>query len=629
MIKINGNRIEPAEIESAVKSILKIDWCAVRGFVSEDQSFICAYYKDDIKFDADTLRAQLQKKLPYYMIPAHFTKIDTIPVKSNGKLDRNALPKPEIQNAERTYKDPTTEIEAALCKAMQKVLGLERISVDDDFYEMGGDSLSSMEMLMESGLPGLDAGCIFRGRTAAQIAKLYMEQIQNRDPDGDEEANDWAKLEEHKLTPEQLDFFNYQSYMPNSTMYNLFDMIRFEKKEIDVDRMAKAVETAFKNHPALSTVLQYNENGELIQKYDPKMSIVITPERISEDELNKIKDTLVAPFKIINSQLFRCRLFETEETVYLFFDVHHIVFDGTSLDILISNVINAYLGKPLETDYYYLVLTRRKQMEFTDFYQESRQYHENTYGNVNWTTYPKFDKKTQENTLDSLFCKETLSPVHISSVEKKFMVSRNEFFIAATLLAIAINTNKNDVKVSWVYNGRDDLASKSSVGLLCRELSAALRLCDKTNLSDILTEIHEQVRDGIKYSCYPYMANVPQDDEGDIVCVLYQRDIREADEFDGMNAKKVEIAHNNAAAQSVLDIQILDKEDGLQYVFDYSASRYKQETMSEFQNLFKRVVSAIVNNANTDGYDFEQLKKDVCGNRGLMQKLKAIFAKRN
>ena len=628
MIKINGNRIEPAEIESAIKSILKIDWCAIRGFVSEDQSFICAYYKDDITFDADSLRAQLQKKLPYYMIPAHFTKIDTIPVTSNGKLDRNSLPKPEIKNAERGYKEPTTEIEAALCNAMQKVLGIEHISIDDDFYEMGGDSLSSMEMLMESGLPGLDAGCIFRGRTAAQIAKLYMEQIQNRDPNGDEEANDWAKLEEHKLTPEQLDFFNYQSYMPNSTMYNLFDMIRFEKEEIDVDRMAKAVEMAFKNHPALSTILQYNENGDLIQKYNPNMSIEITPERISEDELNNIKDTLVAPFKIINSPLFRCRLFETETAIYLFFDVHHIVFDGTSLDILIKNVINVYLGIPLETDYYYLVLTRRKQIEFTDFYRESRQYHENTYGNIKWTTYPKFDRKTQENTLDSLSCKETLSPVHISSVEKKFMVSRNEFFIAVTLLAIAINTNKNDVKVSWVYNGRDDLASKSSVGLLCRELSAALRLRDKTNLSDIFTEIHEQVRDGIKYSCYPYMANVPQDDEGDIVCVLYQRDIREADDFDGMNVNKVEISHNNAAAQSVLDIQVLDDEDGLQYVFDYAASRYEKETMSDFQNLFKRVVAAIVNNANTDGYDFGQLTKDARGKKGFKQKIKDMFARK-
>ena len=115
---------------------------------------------------------------------------------------------------------------------------------------------------------------------------------------------------------------------------------------------------------------------------------------------------------------------------------------------------------------------------------------------------------------------------------------------------------------------------------------------------------------------------------GDIACVLYQRDIREADDFDGMNVKKVKIAHNNAAAESVLDIQILDDEDGLQYVFDYEVGRYKQETMSEFQNLFKRVVAAIVNNTSTDGYDFGQLKKDLYIKESLMQKIKAIFAKK-
>ena len=627
MIKINGNRIEPAEIESAIKSILKIDWCAVRGFVSDENSFICAYYTADVAFDADNLRAQLQKRLPYYMIPAYFTKIDKIPVKSNGKMDRNALPKPEIKDVEKSYKEPSNEIEVALCNAMQKVLRIERIGIDDDFYEMGGDSLSSMEMLFESGLPGLDANCIFRGRTPAKIAQLYLEQIQNHDPSGDDELNELAKYEEHKLTPEQLDMFNYQSYMPDSTMCSLFKLLRFDKNEVDISRMAKAIEMAIKNHPALRTSLQYNGEGELVQKYDPKISVTITPEKISEEELRILKDTLVVPYKMLNSPLFRCRLFETEIAAYLYINVHHIIFDGTSFNIFMNSVINAYFGAPLEKDYYYLVLAMRKQMEFTDFYLESHQYHEDKYGNVKWTAYPKFDKKTQENKPESLFCKEELSPVHISSVEKKFMVSRNEFFIAVALLAIAISTKKNDVHVSWVYNGRDDMASKSSVGLLCRELSAALRLRNKTNLRDIFAEIHNQVRNGIKYSCYPYMAMKPQNEEGDIACVIYQKDIREGDDFVEINMEQMEIAQNNAAAQSVLDIQILDGEDGLQYVFDYAAGRYEKETMSEFQNLFKRIVAAIVN-ANTDCYTFEQLTKDVCGKKGLMQKTKGIFARK-
>ena len=318
MIKINGNRVEPAEVEAAICSELNIKWCAVRGFTEEETSFICAYYKDNIVFDPEELRIRLQKKLPYYMIPAHFVKIANVPEKANGKMDRNALPKPEIKDILQTYKEPTNEVETALCLAMQTVLHINRIGINDDFYEMGGDSLSSMELLMESGLPGLDVGCIFRGRTAAKIAKLYLEQMQNRELNDEVMLNDLAKREEHKLTPEQLNFFKNQSYLPNTTMYNLFKLIRFDKKELDLARFAKAIEITIKNHPALCTILQYNEDGELIQKFDQKMEVVITPEKISEEELDKVKDTLVAPFDIINSPLFCCRLFETEAAAYLF-----------------------------------------------------------------------------------------------------------------------------------------------------------------------------------------------------------------------------------------------------------------------------------------------------------------------
>ena len=91
--------------------------------------------------------------------------------------------------------------------------------------------------------------------------------------------------------------------------------------------------------------------------------------------------------------------------------------------------------------------------------------------------------------------------------------------------------------------------------------------------------------------------------------------------------KSLEIQQNKAASQAVLDIQILDGEAGLQYVFDYAASRYKKETMIEFQNLFKRVVASIVN-ANADSYTFEQLKKDLHEKKGLLQGIKDAFAKK-
>ncbi len=181
MIKINGNRIEPAEIEAAVKQALNIDWCAARGFEEEGKSYLCAYFTADVKFDPSALREELLKRLPYYMIPAYFMKIDSVPLKANGKLDRKALPAPDAKDFQSSYLAPTNDVEKAICQAMAKVLGLNRVGIEDDFYEMGGDSLGSIDLVTGCALEGLNAGLIFRGRTPAKIAKLYMDSLAQND----------------------------------------------------------------------------------------------------------------------------------------------------------------------------------------------------------------------------------------------------------------------------------------------------------------------------------------------------------------------------------------------------------------------------------------------------------------
>lgn len=199
------------------------------------------------------------------------------------------------------------------------------------------------------------------------------------------------------------------------------------------------------------------------------------------------------------------------------------------------------MGNPLENDYYYLALQRREQMQLTDFYNESCKYFEDKYENVKWTVCPKIDAVTRENKLGELSCEAEVLPAQLSLFEKKYMVTRNEFYVAVTLLAIAISTNTNDVQVSWIYNGRDDLVASSSVGLFYRDLPVALRLCDETNLRDIFSEVHQQVQNGIKYSCYPYIESKPQIVDGDVTCVLYQRDLRDVGDFGGLTVEEIEI----------------------------------------------------------------------------------------
>ena len=593
MIKINGNRIEPAEIEAAVKSVLKVDWAAARGFDEGGKSFLCAYYTADVAVDTEKLRTELMKRLPYYMIPAYYIHIDKVPLKANGKLDRKALPKPDISDFRTDFAAPETETQKALCAAMEKVLKLDRVGLHDDFYEMGGDSLASIEMITESGLPGLVASQIFRGRTPEKIAELYEEALAKGSGVDPDTENAEALKEVHPLTREQLYMFDYQLYTPASTMYNLFSVMKLDKEVFDPEKLAAALETAIRNHPALLTMFDYDNDGNLVQCYRPDLMRPIHVEKMSEFEFRFVKDMLVYPFKLIGGRMSRCRVIETEKAVYVFFDVHHSLFDGTSLKVFLGNIGKAFMDMPLDTDYYYLMLRRREQAVQSAFYEESRKYFEERYDNIEWSGYPKTDHESRENEMGELITSLELSQAQLAESERSFRVSRNEFFITVAAIAIALYNKVNDVKLSWIYNGREDLQMMSTVGLLFRDLPVGVRLQDSLTLRDVMADVHDQVQKGIEHSCYPYVDLHNQVANGESAYLLYQQDIRDMGGMEGFDVETVDVRQNQAASQTILDMEILDGADGLQLMIDYAASRYKDSSIAAFRDIFVRTAHAL------------------------------------
>lgn len=414
------------------------------------------------------------------MIPSYYIHIDKIPLKPNGKFDHKALPEPEHADLSSQYAAPTNDTEKALCDAFAKVLKLERVGIHDDFYEMGGDSLGSIEAIVESDLPGLEASMVFRGRTAENIAKLYTESRVEGE-ESDEEKNAEAMKMPHKLTTEQLYMFDYQLYTPMSTMYNLFSMMKFDKELFELPKLVKALEVAVKSHPALLTKFSFDEDGEIVQTYDPSLMSEITVEKISEFDLNILKDNLVQPFKMIGSRLFRCRVFETEKAAYMFFDIHHTVFDGTSFKVLMNGIAQSYMGMPIPNDYYYLTLKKREDTALTAFYEESRKYFEERYDGDDWVSYPPIDHKTRENDFGHIECEMGITSAELGVIEKRFKVSRNEFFITVAALAVSLYADKPNVKLSWIYNGREDVKMMNTVGLLYKKNGKTLFQTVKQN----------------------------------------------------------------------------------------------------------------------------------------------------
>ena len=628
MIKINGNRIEPAEIEAAVKQSLSIDWAAVRGFEDGDKSYLCAYYTADIQVDSESLRAELLKRLPYYMIPAYYIKIDKVPLKATGKLDRKGLPAPKIDDFKNDYEAPTNEIEEKICHAMENVLKLSQVGINDDFYEMGGDSLSSIELITEADLPGLNTSEVFRGRTPAKIALLYQEILENNGGESPDEKNDASLKEVHPLTTEQLYMVDYQLYAPNSTMYNLYSMMKVSTDLFDMEKMAAALKKVILNHPALLTTFAWNEDGELVQKYSPDNLTDIHVEKLSEFELKFVKDTLVYPFKIVGGKLFRCRVFQTEKAGYIFFDVHHSLFDGTSLKVFLGNVGKAYMDMEMDKDYYYLMLKQREDAVNTEFYEESRKYFESRYDNIEWSSYPKTDKDSRENEMGELFGELDIEQAQLKAVERAYKISRNEFFITVAGLAIAIYNDASDIKLSWVYNGREDMQMLSSVGLMFRELPVGIRFKDSDTLRNIFADVHEQVQKGIEHSCYPYVDSTDQFSNGEAAYLLYQQDIRDMGGLEDFDIEPVEVRQNQAATQALLDIEILDGSDGLQVMIDFAANLYNEESIERFKSIYVRLAQALVTHNSQADVTIAEIKKKIEDKKNFFTEFVSIFRRK-
>jgi amino acid adenylation domain-containing protein len=150
-VKIRGFRIELGEIEAAAKALPEIRQAVVLARKDQgDELRLVAYVvaQPDVgEFDEGAIRAALALTLPDYMIPAHFVVLDALPMTVGGKVDRKALPVPELKRSEAGYVAPRTPIEAALAGIWAQVLGLDQVGVHDNFFELGGHSLLATQVM--------------------------------------------------------------------------------------------------------------------------------------------------------------------------------------------------------------------------------------------------------------------------------------------------------------------------------------------------------------------------------------------------------------------------------------------------------------------------------------------------
>ena len=589
MVKINGNRVELAEVESAVKKAFTLEFCAVKAFEGRNGTpFLCAYYKAECELSPDNAYKILKPYLPGYMIPRHFVRISKIPLNPNGKVDKLRLPEPDADGISDTYEEPGTDIQRTLCEAFETVLECTRkVGINDDFFELGGDSVTAMMVIMKCQLKGLCVQNIYEGKTAKGIETLLKTTGLK-----DETISD-PKVPFVQVNASQDYLLRVQSQNPDTTVLNLPIRFRFDPS-VDLDRMADAVKKAILIHPSLCSTIEETEEGYL-QRFDSDVSLDIVPEKMSVEELELVAKDFVKPFRFDNTPMFRCRLIETQGSKEGLLDICHAVCDGRSYHKLLEDIGNIYRDEPVARDEYISIRAEENSFRDSDAFRDEIDHFRKRYDRTGCATLPAPDHIDRKNADDRFVLDFPFNRDEVKKISDMYGLGSNGFYIAAAALALASDRDNGNVAFTWTWNGRSDIRRMDSVGCFIKDLPVTFALEEGLSVDGFLKEVSAQIKDGIAHGRVSYWEETGSYYGEDLLCLIFQGDIWDYGEADDIVSAVEELPSEQTACNNKMNLEILDSRDEFAVMVRYDAGVYERSTAEAFANLFCRACSELIN----------------------------------
>ncbi|MEW5931850.1 MAG: amino acid adenylation domain-containing protein, partial [Gemmatimonadota bacterium] len=353
-VKLRGFRIEPGEIEAALLAQAGVREATV--LVREDepgQKRLAAYVvpQEGARLQTAELRARLAERLPEYMVPAAFVTLDKLPLNANGKVDRRALPAPE-RTADEGYAAPRSVGEELLAGIWAEVLGVERVGALDNFFELGGHSLLATQVISRVRAAfGVEVPlkALFEAPTVAGLAG----RIEALRGDGALLAPPMVPVPRDG-SPLPLSFAQQRLWLvdriePGSAAYNMPSPLRL-RGALELPVLRASLDALVRRHESLRTVFP-EEGGRPAQVVRPAGRVPLPtvdlrglPEEARQAEAKRLSGAeAMRPFDLARGPLLRSTLLRLEETDHvLLFNLHHIVSDGWSMQVLVREVSALY-----------------------------------------------------------------------------------------------------------------------------------------------------------------------------------------------------------------------------------------------------------------------------------------------
>ncbi len=617
-VKIRGFRIEVGEIEEQLLKIDSVQETIVIAREGKSGQELCAYLVASLPLTLGELRSALAQKLPNYMIPAHFVQLPQMPLTPNDKIDRKALPAPEgnaLTGGE--YVAPRNEAERTLADVWQAVLNADRVGVTDHFFELGGDSIKSIQVssrLHQAGYK-LEIRDLFKYPTISQLS-LHVIPI-GRTIDQGEITGETA------LTPIQHWFF--ESSFADPHHFNQSVML-YRKERFDEEMVRQVLQKLAEHHDALRMVFRKTEQGfsarnRAIQE-DEMFTLDVFDFKDAENPTQTVEakaTDIQAGIDLENGPLMKAGLFQCADGDHLLLGVHHAVVDGVSWRILMEDFALGYeqTGKseeirfPAKTDAY-----RTWSEQLAAYAQSPEMEKERAYwqavDQMEVPAVPKdmeADVTTQQDS-ESLFVR--LAPEEtellLKRVHRAFNTEMNDILVTALGIALRKWTGHERVRINLEGHGREsigtDIDITRTVGWFTTKFPVVLEPETDRDLTYQIKQVKENLRripnKGLGYGICRYLS---KSEEGLVWGAEPEINFNYLGQFDDdVNQGEIGIssyssgspASDRQARSFVLDINGMVLDGALSLDLSYSRKQYRKETMEAFAQRLEQSLRELI-----------------------------------
>ena len=618
-VKIRGFRIELGEISnqlleySSIKEAVVIDYKDEQG-----HAYLCAYIVSDQEWAVPELRAHLVQTLPDYMIPTYFIALDKIPLNTNGKTDRKALPEPSGTTVATEYVSPKNEVEETLVKLWQEILGVTQIGVKDNFFEMGGHSLRATLLV-------------------SRIHKEFNVEFPLREvfqhPTIEQMSHWITGAEKQKYTAIQsvenrdfypLSFAQKRMYITNQvgetgTSYNMPSILELKGK-LDISKVETAYQTLINRHEALRTSFEMVE-GELVQRVHPEMKLLFECVEVAEKGVKDKVETFIRPFHLAKAPLIRVSVLKiAEEHHILCSDMHHIISDGITINVLMKEFIQLYKGNielpSISIQYKDYTVWQQNWAQSVDFARQGQYWLEQFEGELPVLELPtdysrpsvkKFKGDHYEFTLNKQVTKR------LKKLSDKRGTTIYMTLLAAYNILLSRYTGQEDIIVGAPVAGRPHSDLESVVGMFVNTLALRNMSHGEQTFLNFLQDVKENVLKAQENADYPL--------EELIENLGLQRDLSRNPLFDTMfTLQNIETEvwdlpglnvhpfnFNNHISKFDLTLIASETENSIHFIFEYSTNLFKQETIKRLATHFEQLIIDILNQPEKQLCELEML----------------------